>query len=195
MGQRLVIINYYAEYPRDSIYFHWSGYTDRAIFELKEFRNYIQENLDKIKDVETFTNYCKQYETIRACAVHTTQDGIGEHEAIAEATIPVYWDDDFRNATYTLWDTVMCQNADEWLLDHPDEVLPTPRDILLQSLLLEDIEWCESDLPSIWCDKDEHLVYEKIVQLLHFAQLYDIIELRTYNPRTVQKWVRIPLWN
>ena len=49
MGQRLVIVNYYEDYPRNSIYFHWSGYTDRAIFELKEFTNYIQENLDKLK--------------------------------------------------------------------------------------------------------------------------------------------------
>lgn len=163
MGQRLVIINHYADEPRNSIYFHWSGYTDRAIFELKEFRNYIQENLAKIKDVEVFQDDCKQYETIKDCVVHTTQDGIEEHEVIAEATIPIYWDADFRNATCTLWDTVMCQNADEWLADHPNEVLPPPRDILLQSLLLEDIEWCESELPSIWYDKDEHLVYEKIV--------------------------------
>lgn len=163
MGQRLVIINYYAEYPRDSIYFHWSGYTDRAIFELKEFRNYIQENLDKIKDVETFTNYCKRYESNRDCIVHTTQEGIEEHEAIAEAIIPICWDDTFRDATYTLWDTVMCQNVDEWLSDHPDEVLPPTRDIFLQSLLLEDIEWLESELPPVWYDKDEHLVYEKIV--------------------------------
>lgn len=95
--------------------------------------------------------------------VHTTQIGIEEHEAIAEATIPIYWDDDFRDATCKLWDTVMCQNADEWLLDHPDEVLPPSHDILLQSLILEDIEWLESELPSIWYDKDEHLVYEKIV--------------------------------
>ena len=162
-GQRLVIINYYAEYPRDSIYFHWSGYTDRAIFELKEFTTYIQENLDKIKDVETFTNYCKRYESNRACVVHTTQEGIEEHEAIAEAIIPICWDDTFRDATYTLWDTVMCQNVNEWLSDHPDEVLPPTRDIFLQSLLLEDIEWLESELPPVWYDKDEHLVYEKIV--------------------------------
>lgn len=163
MGQRLVIINYHADYPRNSIYFHWSGYTDRAIFELKEFRNYIQENLDKIKDVESFQDYCKQYETIKDCVVHTTQDGIEEHEAIAEATIPIYWDDDFCNATYNLWDTVMCQNADEWLVDHPDALVPPSHDILLQSLLLEDTEWLEFELPSIWYDKDEHLVYEKIV--------------------------------
>lgn len=163
MGQRLVIINYYADYPRNSIYFHWSGYTDRAIFELKEFTNYIQENLDKIKDVEIFTDYCKRYETIKDCVVHTTQEGIEEHKAIAEATTPIYWDADFRDATCKLWDTVMCQNADEWLLDHPDEVLPPSHDILLQSLILEDIEWLESELPSIWYDKDEHLVYEKIV--------------------------------
>lgn len=162
MGQRLVIINYYADYPRNSIYFHWSGYTDRAILELKEFTNYIQENLNKINDVEIFTDYCKRYDSIKDCVVHTTQIGIEEHEAIAEATIPVYWDDDFRNATCMLWDTVMCQNADEWLVDHPDEVLPPRHDILLQSLLLEDIEWCESELPPIWYDKDEHLVYEKI---------------------------------
>lgn len=162
MGQRLVIINYHADYPRNSIYFHWSGYTDRAIFELKEFTNYIQENLDKIKDVETFTSYCKKYESIKDCAVHTTQDGIGEHEAIVEATIPVYWDDDFHDAKYELWDAVMCANADEWLVDHPGEVLPPRHDILLQSLLLEDIDWLESELPRIWYDKNEHLVYEKI---------------------------------
>lgn len=163
MGQRLVIIiNYHADYPRNSIYFHWSGYTDRAIIELKEFTKYIQGNLDKIKDVELFQDYCKRYESIRDCVVHTTQNGMEEHEAIAEATLPIYWDDDFCNATYTLWDVVMCQNADEWLVDHPDEVLPPRHDILLQSLLLEDIEWCESELPPIWYDKDEHLVYEKI---------------------------------
>lgn len=163
MGQRLVIINYYADYPRNSIYFHWSGYTDRAIFELKEFTNYIQENLDQIKDDETFQDCCKQYETIKDCTVHTTRDGIEEHEAIAEATIPIYWDADFQDATYKLWDVIMCQNADDWLEDHPDEILPLPHDIILQSLILEDIEWCESELPSIWYDKDEHLVYEKIV--------------------------------
>ena len=136
MGQRLVIINYYADYPRNSIYFHWSGYTDRAILELKEFTTYIRENLDKIKDVEIFTDYCKQYETIKDCVVHTTQNGIEEHKAIAEATIPIYWDDDFCNATYKLWDTVMAQNTDDWLEDHPDEILPFPRDISLQSLIL-----------------------------------------------------------
>ena len=162
MGQRLVIVNYYEDYPRNSIYLHWSGYTDRAIVELKEFTNYIQENLDKIKDVESFQDYCKRYDSIKDCVVHTTQIGIEEHEAIAEATIPIYWDDDFYNATYNLWDVVMCQNADDWLEDHPDEVLPLPRDINLQSLILEDIDWCESEIPSIWYDKDEHLVYEKI---------------------------------
>lgn len=140
MGQRLVIINYYADYPRNSIYFHWSGYTDRAILELKEFTTYIQENLDKIKDVESFQDYCKQYETIKDCVVHTTQEGIEEHKAIAEATTPIYWGADFRDAICKLWDTVMCQNADEWPLDHPDEVLPHSHDILLQSLILEDIE-------------------------------------------------------
>lgn len=163
MGQRLVIVNYYEDYPRNSIYSHWSGYTDRAIFELKEFTDYIQENLDKIKDVESFQDYCKQYETIKDCVVHTTQEGIEEHEAIAEATIPIYWDADFQDATYKLWDTVMAQNADDWLEDHPDEVLPPTHDIILQSLLLEDIDWLESELPPIWYDKDEHLVYEKIV--------------------------------
>ena len=71
MGQRLVIVNYYEDYPRNSIYFHWSGYTDRAIFELKEFTNYIQENLDKIKDVESFQDYCKRYDSIKDCVVHT----------------------------------------------------------------------------------------------------------------------------
>ena len=163
MGQRLVIVNYYEDYPKNSIYFHWSGYTDRAIFELKEFTNYIQGNLDKIKDVESFQDYCKRYESIKDCAVHTTRIGIEEHEAIAEAIIPVYWDADFCNATYKLWDAVMAQNADEWLADHPNEVLPLPRDITLQSLILEDIEWCESEIPPIWYDKDEHLVYEKVV--------------------------------
>ena len=162
MGQRLVIINYYADEPRNSIYFHWSGYTDRAILELKEFTTFIQENLDQIKDDETFQDCCKQYETIKDCTVRTTLTGIEEHVAIAEAIIPIYWDADFQDATYKLWDVIMCQNADDWLEDHPDEILPLPHDILLQSLILEDIEWCESELPSIWYDKDEHLVYEKI---------------------------------
>lgn len=136
--------------------------TDRAIFELKEFTTFIKENLDEIKDIEIFQNQCERYESVKDCVVHTTSEDIDDHVAIAEATIPIYWDADFRDATYNLWDTVMCTNADNWLLDHPDEVLPPPHTILLQPLLLEDISWCESEVPSIWYDKDEHLVYEKI---------------------------------
>lgn len=123
MGQRLVIVNYYEDYPRNSIYFHWSGYTDRAILELKEFTTYIQENSVEIKDIEAFQDYCKKYELIKDCVVHTTQNGIEEHKAIAEATLPIYWHTDFQDATYKLWDAVICQNADEWLEDHPDEIL------------------------------------------------------------------------